>query len=109
MERLISRSRTVSLSACLVLTACATAAGLFAAGVAPRSAEAAASSRGLTVYSAPTQQAFIDDNDDEARGDINNPFGTHNDRAAAISNEHSNGPFAGDQAMFAFNLYTDGA
>jgi hypothetical protein len=67
-------------------------------GVAPRT---------LTTYSKPGQQAFADNNDDEARGDINSPFGTHNNSAAKIANEHSNGPFPGDQLVFSLNLYTN--
>jgi hypothetical protein len=62
----------------------------------------------ITAYSMPGQQTFVDNNDDEARGDVNNPFGTHDNKAATIASEHANGPFAGDEALFSFTVYTNG-
>ncbi len=79
----------------------------------------------LSVYSYPSEQQYLDHNDDEARGDEDNPFGTliyrkcadgpHYQlnlcdaaltRAATLkTSEHNNGPFAGDTAIFKFNLY----
>jgi len=59
---------------------------------------------GISVYTTPTQQTFVDNNDDEARGDVNNPFGTYNNNAATIIGEHQNGPFPGDETLFGFDI-----
>jgi hypothetical protein len=59
----------------------------------------------FTVYSHPSQETFVDNNDDEARGDINNPFGAK-ETAAAEATEKGNGPFPGDEALFGFDTYT---
>jgi hypothetical protein len=86
---------------------------------------ATAPSHTANVYSYPSEQQYLDHNDDEARGDEDNPFGTliyrkcadgpHYQvslcdaaltKAAALkTDEHNNGPFAGDTAIFKFNLY----
>ena len=58
----------------------------------------------IDVYSAPAQETFVANADDEARGAVNNPFGTHNGSPA--SSEKTNGPFAGDEALFSFDVYT---
>lgn len=58
----------------------------------------------LTVKESPRNETFIDNNDDEARGDVNNPWGAINDGAAAIIDEHVNGPFPGDEAFFTFHI-----
>ena len=83
--------------------------------------------RALTQFAYPTKEQCLDHNDDEARGDTNNPLGPRQypqckklvyaqeaDCVAAITkaasitiDEHNNGPFPGDQAVFAFKLYTD--
>jgi hypothetical protein len=65
------------------------------------------SSRTITVYSTPAQQTFVDNDDDEARGDINNPFGTRDTRQAAVTNEHDNGPFPGDEGLYSASVYAD--
>ena len=59
----------------------------------------------LTEYSTPTHENFVDNNDDEARGDVNNPWGAHNTLGAAYK-EYGRGPFPGDEAIFTFNTYT---
>ena len=58
----------------------------------------------ISQYSLPTHENFVDNNDDEARGDVNNPFGYHHTQAAA-NKESAKGPFPGDEALFSFNLY----
>lgn len=63
----------------------------------------------FALYSVAQREQFINNNDDEARGDINNPFGTHNSEAAGIIDEHSNGPYAGDEGIFTFRLYKTAA
>lgn len=54
----------------------------------------------VTVYSSAAEQAFVNNDDDSARGNLNNPFGAHNSRAGAKS-----APFPGDMALFTFNVY----
>ncbi len=63
----------------------------------------------FTVFTLPSVQTFINNNDDEARGDVNNPFGTIGSRAAERLAENGNGPFAGDETLFAFTIYGDKA
>jgi hypothetical protein len=63
--------------------------------------------RYITAYSTSERQTFIDNNDDEARGDVNNPFGKRDDKAASIIDEHANGPFPGDEALFSFVVYAN--
>jgi hypothetical protein len=65
---------------------------------------AAGGSQRLIIYSVASQEQFINNNDDEARGDVNNPFGTHN-RTAAADKENGKGPFPGDEALFSFKVY----
>ncbi len=79
----------------------------------------------LSVYARSNEFQYLDHNDDEARGDTDNPLGTlvyahcaalphyqlnlcdtaATRAAAAKSNEHNNGPFPGDTSIFAFDLY----
>ena len=63
-----------------------------------------ATTHSVTAYSAPTHETFVNNDDDEARGGVNNPFGTHNTQAGP-NNENLEGPFAGDEAFFSFNTY----
>jgi hypothetical protein len=63
--------------------------------------------RTLTIYSKPLGQAYAPNSDDEARGDVNNPFGKIDASAAALNGSPTDGPYAGDQALFAFNTYMD--
>ncbi len=65
-------------------------------------------SQSLVDFTAPLHEIFINNNDDEARGDVNNVFGSHNTKAAA-EKENGNGPFPGDSAFFSFNVYTTSA
>jgi hypothetical protein len=87
---------TLSLAA-LVLSLAVAAAG------SGRAAAAGALTK-VDVYSAPAQETFVANADDEARGAANNPFGTHN--GAPATNEKTDGPFAGDEALFSFDVYT---
>jgi hypothetical protein len=64
--------------------------------------------RTLSQYSAPTHETFVDNDDDEARGDLNNPFGYHHAQAAA-NKESGEGPFPGDEALFSFDTSAQGA
>jgi hypothetical protein len=62
----------------------------------------------LDEFTLPQHEIFINNNDDEARGDVNNVFGLHNTRAAATK-ENGDGPFPGDSAFFSFSVYTTSA
>jgi hypothetical protein len=84
---------------------------LVAAALAPASVEAAntrahkTTVRLIQLYSVTTQEQFLNHADDRARGYGDNPFGNFN-APTATTKEHNNGPFPGDQALFAFKLYT---
>ncbi len=58
----------------------------------------------ITVYSAPNSQTFVGNIDDESRGGVNNPYGTHS-RPQSVS-ERNNGPFPGDEALYSFDVYS---
>jgi hypothetical protein len=63
--------------------------------------------RTLGVYSVPTKTAFLDNADDRVRGEGHNPFGNPGPAVTPPPNEKLYGPFAGDQAQYAFTLYGD--
>lgn len=108
MNRGIESSRTVSRLALLALTIAVLGVSLVAAGAAAAAPKRAAAQKTITVFSLPTHEAFVANADDEVRGDVSNPFGTHISRAASgLSNlSEKNGPFPGDEALFSFNIYT---
>jgi hypothetical protein len=103
VKRAIGKSRVVSPTALLVLTACIIAALLFAAGVTSGSAEAATGQHPLTVYSVVTTAQFVNHKDDRQRGLGHNPFLA--DTAKLAPKNIGNGPFAGDVTLYAFTLY----
>jgi hypothetical protein len=104
MTRFGSRRASVRLGVLLVGLA-AVAIILIVGVVRPGVARGAADgSQRLVIYSVASQEQFINNNDDEARGDVNNPFGTHN-KTAAADKENGKGPFPGDEALFSFKLY----
>lgn len=98
----------VSLSALLALSALALGASLLVAGGAMGSPKRVAAQRTITLFSLPTHEAFVANADDEVRGDVSNPFGTHISRSASgLSNlDEKSGPFPGDEALFSFKIYT---
>jgi hypothetical protein len=106
VARGIRSSRAVSLTAVLAIMAIA----LVAAGSAS-SAPKKAPSQQITVYSLPTHEAFVANADDELRGDVSNPFGTHISRAASGLGalDEKQGPFPGDEALFSFNVFKTGS
>jgi hypothetical protein len=59
----------------------------------------------VTRYSNVTNEVFVDNNDDEARGAVNNPYGIEDQKAAA-HDENGSGPFPGDEALFKFGLFS---
>lgn len=94
----LARGKTTLLAACI-------AGGALSAAAAASGPSSPGKPQQISVYSASTAETFVDNNDDEARGAVNNPFGTH-DKAAA-SKEQGDGPFPGDQAVFTFQLYAN--
>ena len=82
---------------------CLLAAATLAAAAATGPAAAAGPTK-LAIYSAPANETFVANADDEARGSANNPYGTHT-HSASVS-EKNNGPFAGDEALFSFDVYS---
>jgi len=70
------------------------------------SAAASRASSHLTLYSVAGREQFVNNEDDRARGKGNNPFGNYKDVTAATK-EAGNGPFAGDEAIFGFRIYSD--
>lgn len=73
-------------------------------GLGSGSARASSDSRTLTLFSAGSAEQFLDHSDDRARGEGNNPFGAFAD-TPAVAEPGSNGPFAGDQAIYQLKLY----
>jgi hypothetical protein len=67
---------------------------------------AASDPKRLAAYSDPTHQAYVANADDETRGAVSNPFGVHLSRAAAGLTA-TKGPYAGDETMFSFVVYSD--
>ena len=74
------------------------------------SAPARAIPHAMTLYSSPTHEAFVANADDEIRGDVSNPFGTHISReASGLANlDEKQGPFPGDEALFTFDVFATG-
>ena len=75
------------------------------AGVAASSGAAAAAPRALTIFTVASGVQFINTADDRARGVKNNPFDATTNRLRPNVSETGNGPFAGDVAVFGFDLY----
>jgi hypothetical protein len=111
VERVIASPRTVSLTAFLALTACVMATALVASSAASSAPKKAAAVQKIVVYSLPTHEAFVANADDEIRGDVSNPFGTHISRAASGLGalDEKQGPFPGDEALFSFNVFKTGS
>ena len=90
-----------------------TISALVAAGVASsssgaattRSAKTAAGVQKFTFYTSLANERYINNVDDLSRGEGHNPFGN----VSAVkppTNEKVSGPLAGDEALYAFDLYT---
>jgi len=79
---------------------------LIAAGVTPGVAKAVTIKKTITVYSVATLAQFINHQDDRQRALGNNPFPTDT-KAALNKKETGNGPFAGDDTLYSFNLFND--
>jgi hypothetical protein len=63
--------------------------------------------RVLTVYSLATGLQYINSADDSARGKTNNPFDPATNKLAPKGSTGTDGPVAGDIAVYAIDLYSD--
>jgi hypothetical protein len=115
MKRCIAGSRIVRLSARVPLMACALGVALCAAALTSSPIEAATRSttsrqvsKTLVLYSAVKNERYINNVDDLARGEGHNPFGNVS-AAPPPTNEKIAGPLAGDEGLYAFDLFTDSA
>jgi hypothetical protein len=61
----------------------------------------------LKIYSVADQVQYLNNADDEARGEINNPFQTATNKLRPALSWKGDGPFAGDVAVYSFSLYRD--
>ena len=80
-------------------------AALVLIGTVASSALGAGSRRSMNIYAVATHAQYVDHSDDRQRGNITNPFAV--ETPAVGQKEKGKGPFAGDNALFAFNLYSD--
>jgi hypothetical protein len=91
---------------------CLLAAVVFVA--VPLSATAASGTSGLSkklrVYAVPTTVQFMNHADDRLRGMSTNPFNLKAETVILGANgkEKGNGPFPGDDILYAFKLFADG-
>jgi hypothetical protein len=67
-------------------------------------ARTAASNKVMTIYSVATLASFLNHEDDRQRSALANPFNA--DQKALTPHDTGNGPFAGDQTLFSFNLFS---
>jgi len=86
-----------------------TAALVCAVGIAASSSSAATRPHGLTIYTLASGAAFINTADDRARGAKNNPFDAATNKLKPEVKENGDGPFAGDVAVFNFDVFTSPA
>ena len=98
-------SPRATLTALLAL-ACVVGAAFCATDVTSSRAAAAKSPQKFTLYAVTEVEQFLDHSDDRTRGKGNNPFGNFKD-SKTVTKEAGNGPFAGDNAVFSFKLYTN--
>lgn len=71
------------------------------------SAAGAAGKRVVTVYSVATGVQYINTGDDRTRGETNHPLDSDAVKLFPKSTGTGNGPFAGDVAVYALNLFSD--
>jgi hypothetical protein len=85
-------------------------AALVAVGVGVTSATASTKSASgvqrFTYYSSVKNERYINNVDDLSRGEGHNPFGNVSS-VKPPTNEKTSGPLAGDEAMYAFDLFTN--
>jgi hypothetical protein len=62
----------------------------------------------FTLYAVSTKRKFVNNTDDRARGEGKNPFGNYSGTfVTPPTDERAFGPFAGDEGIFVFALYSD--
>lgn len=81
-----------------------TVLGLVGASV-PAAGAGTTGNRVVTVYSVATGLQYINTEDDRARGHVNNPLDEAANKLWPKSSSSGNGPFAGDVAVYAVNLF----
>src|SRR5262249_18337919 len=91
------------------MTATFVAAALCAVCLVAGSASAANGVSRLQVFTVASGAAFINTADDRARGAKNNPFDAATNSLRPKGVETGDGPFAGDVAVFSFDLYANKA
>lgn len=82
-----------------------TVAAVCVAGIVASPGTAATAPRALTIFTVASGVQFINTGDDRARGVKNNPFDATTNKLRPKVSETGNGPFAGDVAVFGFDLY----
>jgi hypothetical protein len=92
-------SRSALRTSCAV--AALAAAALSATGL---SSGATTGQRKLTVYAVATAVQFLNQADDRARGNVNNPFNAGVDKLQPKA--QSQGPYPGDVTIYSFDLFT---
>jgi hypothetical protein len=88
------------LGACIVL-----ALALAVACCSATAADAGGRAKRVVIYSVAKQEQYVNNADDRTRGQGHNPFGNYKDTAPVI--KPPTGPFPGDEAIFAFALFSD--
>jgi hypothetical protein len=78
----------------------------FCLGHASSSAAAVQASRSFVLYTVVGSQQFVNNEDDRARGQGNNPFGNYRGTGLATTDEHV-GPLPGDEGLYSYRLYTN--
>jgi hypothetical protein len=102
-----SRPTITKRSLWLVAVVSLLAAGAVApAGAAATTTKAAAKAQTFTFYTSVKNERYINNVDDLSRGEGHNPFGNVSS-VKPPTNEKTSGPLAGDEAMYAFDLFSD--
>jgi hypothetical protein len=91
---------------CAIAAVVAGALVLPAGATAHRAGTTVSRAQTFTFYSDVRNERYINNVDDLSRGEGHNPFGNVSS-VKPPTNEKTSGPLAGDEAMFAFGLYTD--
>jgi hypothetical protein len=99
-------SRTVAFALAAIAAVLAVAVVSRPSAAATGSTRAATGVQHLTLYSDVRNERYVNNVDDLARGEGHNPLGNFSS-VPPPKNEKVSGPFAGDEGLFAFNLYTD--
>jgi hypothetical protein len=80
-------------------------AAVLCAGGASSSAATQVKTHKVTLYSVATQVQYLSNADDEARGQVNNPFDPETNKLKPSLSLKGSGPFAGDVTIYSFNLF----